>query len=371
MTIPNHCETGDCREVMRRWIGEGVKGQMCVTSPPYWGLRSYLDDQHEHKSLELGSEAALDEYIANMVEVFGLVRELLADDGTCWINLGDSYATGTAGARTVTAAGKHGYWENPAIKHRINGAGDGLKPKDLCGVPWRLAFALQAAGWYLRQDIIWSKLNPMPESVTDRCTKSHEYLFLLSKRERYFYDAEAIKEPASYNTHARVARATGDHKPRIMPKVAGHAHGPGSHSTIEHNRPAPPERKDGPGVTPKSAPSGSGIKANESFHATNTAVLDTRNKRSVWTFASEPYPEAHFATFPQALVEPCILAGSRAGDLVCDPFAGAGTTLLVAKRLGRNYLGCELNSDYVEMAQRRLDAISGCLFSVTETVQSS
>lgn len=310
---------------------------MCVTSPPYWGLRDYGVDG------QLGLEPTIEAFIANMVEVFGLVRELLADDGTLWLNIGDSYAT--AGTRTGdTGAAMNGRSVNAArgaLGYR--GAVPGLKNKDLCGVPWRLAFALQAAGWWLRQDIIWHKPNPMPESIKDRCTKAHEYLFLLSKSERYYFDQDAIKEPASENTHARVP--------------AGWAVGAADHSAVAHQT-AKNHRKV--------AQPGQGIRANTSFESViSGAVLETRNKRDVWTVASDPYPEAHFATYPPALIEPCILAGSKPGGIVFDPFMGSGTTAQVALQLGRQYLGCELNPEYARLAEQRTKVTPGFAFEAT------
>lgn len=276
----NEIRIGDCRDTMHEWIAGGVRAQMCVTSPPYWGLRDYGVDG------QLGLEPTIGEYVANMVEVFRLVRELLADDGTLWLNLGDSYAA-----------------------------------KSLCGIPWRVAFALQADGWYLRSDIIWHKPNPMPESITDRPTKSHEYMFLLSKSERYYYDIDAIKEPTRYPG-------------RIMDRTK---------------------------------PTQKGNQADPNWFRTRprwrvTVDPDMRNRRTVWTVPSEPYTDAHFAIFPQALIEPCILAGSRAGDIVLDPFMGSGTTAKVAQRLGRQYLGCEVNPDYAPLQSERTRDTIGMVF---------
>lgn len=378
----NRIITGDCRDVMRDLIARGVKVQCVVTSPPYWGLRDYGippsvwggdpvcahewgEEMKVHKGGGapagqmanrsvaqaqgaaqnyragqfcakcpawlgcLGLEPDYRMFVRHMVEVFDLARDLLADDGTLWMNLGDSYNAGTNTGRTTTQAGKHGYWENPAINMRINAVG--LKTKDLCLMPARVAIALQDSGWWIRSDIIWHKPNPMPESITDRPTKSHEYLFLCAKSERYYYDADAIKETASPDTYARYARGRSDNH-----KYADG--GPGDQTiakSFEHMR--------SPGVHPKAAPPGSGVKANESFSAAIKDVVEDRNKRSVWTIPTQPYSEAHFATFPEALVEPCVLAGSRIGDIVFDPFMGSGTVAQVAQRLGRQYLGCDLN----------------------------
>lgn len=280
---------------MRELIAQGVKVQMCVTSPPYFGLRDYGHDG------QLGLEATPTEYVVAMVEVFALVHELLADDGVLWLNLGDSY-TGSAnngGKESKTMQGTQDATGNNLPSKR----GVGLKQKDLIGIPWRVAFALQEFGWYLRQDIIWHKPNPMPESVTDRCTKSHEYIFLLSKSARYFYDSAAIAEKGT--------------------AIAG----------------------------------GGGHKAAKSGH-TNLSkcggiAYETINKRSVWTVPNSGYSGAHFATFPPALIEPCILAGSRVGDTVLDPFFGSGTTGQVSQALGRKWIGCELNPAYGELQQVR------------------
>ena len=306
----NRCVIGDCRESMRRMIAEGVRVQMCVTSPPYWGLRDY-----GHPG-QLGLEPTPAEYVANMVEVFRLVRELLADDGVLWLNLGDSYA-GSGKGGNPEGSQWSGFVGNKDREQSAKASKpivpDGLKPKDLCGIPWRVAFALQADGWYLRQDIIWAKPNPMPESVTDRCTKSHEYIFLLSKRERYYYDAAAIAEPAALGAR----RFNGGH-------------------------------------------SGNGDRQDNGRQ--DTSELVERNKRSVWTVATQPYAEAHFATFPPALIEPCILAGSRPGDVVLDPFFGSGTTGEVCERLGRRWIGCELSPEYGKLAAKRT-AQQGMMFT--------
>lgn len=324
---------GDCRDTMRDLIAQGVKVQMCVTSPPYFGLRDY-----GHPG-QLGLEATPAEFVAAMVEVFALVRELLADDGVLWLNLGDSYATqGGRGEARMEELGRpsegaktEGRWRGTTSGTKMP---PGLKPKDLMGIPWRVAFALQEAGWYLRQDIIWHKPNPMPESVTDRCTKAHEYLFLLSKSERYYFDQKAILEPVSPNTHARLSqnvqaqigseRANGGAKTNGNMKAVG--------------------RKFDPGA---------GNKNNPSFDAAMAIMPDERNKRSVWTVPTQPYSGAHFATFPPALIEPCVLAGSRSGDTVLDCFFGSGTTGEVAGNLGRNWIGCEINDQYAPLQQAR------------------
>lgn len=358
-----------------------------VTSPPYWGLRDYGEEA------QLGLEATPEEYVARMVEVFREVRRVLRSDGTLWLNMGDSYNSGTTSDRKPSATddyGKHGYWTNPNITKRCNAPI--LKPKDLCGMPWRLAFALQADGWWLRCDIVWHKKNPMPESVTDRPTKAHEYLFLLSKSARYYYDAEAIKEDAAY--------PDGPNAPGAIKSPMGQ--GFTRRAKVNGYRPG---RSDG------------GARCNKPGQA-------TRNKRSVWTISTAPFSEAHFATFPEALVEPCIRAGTsergvcpecgapwvrvvesvgvetRPGNVskfdnaddftdgqrrktrkewtnhttgwrpscdhggepipatVLEPFCGAATTPLVAKKLGRRFVAIELSAEYIEISNRRLREVA-------------
>jgi len=287
---------GDCRQVLAL-IPDGSV-QTVITSPPYFGLRNYNVDG------QIGLENTVEAYVAEMVAVFREVRRVLKDDATVWLNLGDTYASAwPCNRRNVVGSGS---LENGKRENRPPRMPDGLKEKDLIGIPWRVAFALQADGWYLRQDIIWAKPNPMPESVNDRCTKSHEYVFLLSKGPRYYFDAQAIAENFAgvpYVGKQNGAITNGDRKDRGK--------------TI--------------GMT-----------------------TDKRNKRSVWTIATQSTNDAHFATFPRKLVEPCILAGSRPGDVVLDPFAGSGTTLQVAKHLGRRAVGIELNPDYLPMIARRL-----------------
>ena len=303
----NKIEFGDCRETMRRWAADGVKVQTCVTSPPYFGLRDY---GHEG---QIGLEQTPEAYIAAMVEVFRCVRDVLADDGTLWLNIGDTYFStmkGSGGSEKSTIGNIEFQKMNPV---RIDAGQTNCKPKDLIGIPWMLAFALRADGWYLRQDIIWHKPNPMPESVRDRCTKAHEYIFLLSKSERYYFDAETISEPA-INAGKVVTNNNGKN---------------GQMGDFGATR--------GGFMTPE-----------------GVTVKDTRNKRSVWTVTTKPYKGAHFATFPPDLIEPCILAGSRQGNIVLDPFMGSGTTAQVAVQHGRQYLGCELNPAYEAMQQERL-----------------
>lgn len=370
----NRCQFGDVRAVLRQMIADGVKVNCIVTSPPYWGLRSYLPADHADKPMEIGSEPTLKEFIASMTEVFMLAREVLADDGTCWINMGDAYAGGRGFTDSTTASRRRDDHEIPRSDVRV----DGLKPKDLMGQPWRLAFALQNAGWWLRQDIIWHKPNPMPESTKDRCTKAHEYLFLMTKSERYWSDFEAIKEPSSPDSHARYARGRSDphkwadggpggqtidrsfaHMVKPVPTGWDTSNGDGGHGAFhadgrEQRRYAGngvgfghgtdgAERGRGRVATPKASIATPGTKNNASFDAALVDIVDTRNKRSVWTIPTQPYKGAHFATFPESLVEPCILAGCPAGGTVLDIFMGSGTTAHVAERLGRKWIGIDLD----------------------------
>jgi DNA modification methylase len=313
----NRIEIGDCRDTMRRWAQQGVKAQQGVTSPPYFGLRDY-----GHPG-QIGLELTPEAYIDAMVEVFRCVRDVLADDGTLWLNLGDSY--GAVGGDTYTGFNKRWNGTGGAGSKQdatLAGVTDrkiatGLKPKNLLGIPWRVALELQADGWILRQDIIWHKPNPMPESVRDRCTKAHEYIFLLSKSERYYFDSEAMREPCSEDMKRRVAK--------------GHTRGAGGKVDAS--------RQDADTLRGE--------------HAKVIDVSNGRNRRSVWTVATRPYSGAHFATFPPALIEPCILAGSRPADIVLDPFMGSGTTAQVAQQLGRQYIGCELNPQYLSLQSER------------------
>jgi DNA modification methylase len=304
----NKIEFGDCRETMRRWKDQGIKAQTCVTSPPYFGLRDY---GHEG---QIGLEETPDEYIKAMVEVFRCVWDVLEDDGTLWLNIGDSYNN----VRSQMGPGQavHGREKlngKPAEKSKKRGW-PGLKEKDLIGIPWMLAFALRADGWYLRQDIIWHKPNPMPESVQDRCTKAHEYIFLMSKSQKYYYDADAIKDDSINTAEEQEAKRNKiDHK------------GQRDNGDMRHTT--------------------SGF--------TKTGIYEKRNKRSVWTVTTKPYAGAHFAVFPSDLIEPCILAGAPVGGIVLDPFMGSGTTAQVAQNLGRQYIGCELNPAYVELQNIR------------------
>lgn len=296
---------GDCREMMRTMPEKSV--QTCVTSPPYYGLRDY---GHEG---QIGLEETPEEYIKAMVEVFRCVWDVLKDDGTLWLNIGDSYynyqpGKGQRQGKQSIASQKFSEVE---ICHKRGLKLDGLKEKDLIGIPWMLAFALRADGWYLRQDIIWHKPNPMPESVQDRCTKAHEYIFLLSKSQKYHYDHEAIKEKMINKPHAPKNKAN---------KNDGHL------------------RND------------VGTERMEKVWGESGMA----NKRSVWTVTTKPFSGAHFATFPPDLIEPCILAGSALGDTVLDPFGGSGTTAMVANQLGRNAVLCELNPEYIAIAHERI-----------------
>lgn len=335
---------GDCRDLMRTMIADGVRVQTIVTSPPYWGLRSYLPDGHPDKAREIGQEPTLREFIATLVEVFDLARQLLADDGTAWVNMGDAYANdgkwgGSTGGKHVSSL--HGKSGIGRAKHVT-----GLKPKDLMGQPWRLAFALQDAGWYLRQDIIWAKPNPMPESVRDRCTKAHEYLFLLSKSERYFFDADAIREDAS-------GQLPGNRNPLKGVGQDEHRTRSGLHAFAEKARSARDSFRRDDSKRAEPIP-GQSVGTHRPDRKESAWDVTKRNRRSVWTVATTAYPGAHFATFPEALVEPCVLAGSRPGDVVFDPFFGSGTVGQVAQRLGRRFLGCELNPDYEPLQRDRL-----------------
>ena len=292
---------GDCRETLKEFDG---KARMCVPSPPYYGLRDYGGEEKQ-----IGQEQSPEEYIENLVQVFKEVKNVLKDDGTLWVNLGDSYYNYRPGRGQglVKQTVSNTKQDLPDVCPRRGNRLPGLKEKDLIGIPWMFAFAMRADGWYLRQDIIWHKPNPMPESVKDRCTKAHEYIFLFSKNKKYFYDNEAIKEPAK------------DWGTRDRSKGKYHIEGTGlqPHSGLEKS-------------------------------------YTTKNKRSVWSVTNKPYKGSHFAVFPPDLIEPCIKAGSEEGDIVLDPFMGSGTTAVVSKSLGRHYIGCELHEEYGKLIQKRL-----------------
>ncbi len=301
----NTTHVGDCRALLKEMAADGVRAQTCITSPPYFGLRDYGVEG------QIGLEPTPTEYVERLVEVFRAVRDVLADDGTLWLNLGDSYASGGRKTRDPGQSKLHPAFtgEHNAVTRWRPDDGD-AKPKDLLGIPWRVALALQADGWYLRADIIWHKTNAMPESVTDRPTKAHEYLFLLAKSERYYYDIDAIREPDGGHDH---------------PRNVLHAPEPTGGLMAPHR-----------GIRSLDGRNGAG-----------------RNKRSVWTIPTQPFSGAHFATFPRALIEPCILAGCPAGGVVLDPFMGSGTTGQVATDLGRKFIGCELNPAYIELHNMR------------------
>jgi DNA modification methylase len=344
---------GDCRDVLKTLPDESV--HCVVTSPPYWGLRDY------GVAGQLGLEPTPSEYVAKMIAVFADVRRVLRDDGTVWLNLGDSYTGGgrgggAEGSKQQTNVGSlpdslkadtfrrgagraDGLVTDESPRNR-DGIGPvaGLPSKNLVGIPWRVAFALQADGWYLRQDIIWSKPNPMPESVTDRCTKAHEYIFMLSKSERYYYDQDAIKEPALY--HGITGMDDSGFK--------NAAEFDGKHGEAAKSGKQRRDKQRGHGRRHAGF--------NDRWDAMEKAEQcgGMRNKRSVWEVATRPYADAHFATFPPDLIEPCILAGCPEGGTVLDPFGGAGTTGLVADRHKRNAILIELNPEYAEMAKRRI-----------------
>lgn len=300
----NKIYQGDSLEVLKTFPDDNI--DCCITSPPYWGLRDYSVEG------QLGLEKTPEEYVAKMVDVFREVRRALRPEGTCWLNLGDSYSTPKEGN---TETSKNPTRVTDSFKKELP---RGMKPKNLVGIPWRVAFALQADGWWLRQDIIWAKPNPMPESVTDRCTKSHEYIFLLTKSSDYYYDHEAIKED-SVDKESYVGRRFRSAKAIVA----------------AHGRPGNPNTLD---------------KGNEADGKT----YEKRNKRSVWTVTTKPFAEAHFATFPEALIEPCVKAGCPAGGIILDPFMGAGTTAVVAEKWGRQWVGIELNPKYIEIANNRI-----------------
>ena len=303
MTLKDTILYGDCRETLKNLTNSSV--QMCVTSPPYYGLRDYGGEKHQ-----IGQEQTPEEFIDELVKVFSIVREKLKDDGTLWVNIGDSYynyrpSKGKSYVKQTLSKTKQ---DLPDYSSKRNNKLSNYKEKDLIGIPFMLAFALRNDGWYLRQDIIWHKPNPMPESVKDRCTKSHEYIFLLSKSKRYYYNNEAIKEPVKQDWGTR-NRTNGKY----------------------HNK--------GTGLQP---------------HSGLTKSYDKKNKRSVWSVTNKPYKHAHFAVFPPDLIEPCILAGSKEGDIILDPFMGSGTTGMVAKQHNRHYIGCELHDNYKTLIDQRV-----------------
>ena len=309
---------GDCIESLRKLPDASVN--CCVTSPPYFGLRDYGCDG------QIGLEERPEEFVGKLVAVFREVRRVLKDDGTCWVNMGDSYSgsgkgrnpDGTVHVSALIA--KQGSSAGTVMGNVKSGiVPDGCKPKDLIGIPWMLAFALRADGWYLRQDIIWHKPNPMPESVTDRCTKAHEYIFLLSKSKQYYFDNDSIRTPLKETTKKRVESGWNCERANI------------------------------------SAEGNQGIKVEKM--GTRFAPEKGANKRSVWTVNTHSYKEAHFATYPPELITPCILAGCPEGGTVIDPFGGSGTTAEVAMLNGRNAILCELNPEYVKIIEKRLGKV--------------
>jgi DNA modification methylase len=309
---------GDNRETLRQLPDKSV--QTVVTSPPYWGLRDYGEDE------QIGLEESPQDFVEQLCLVFDEVWRVLKDDGTIWVNLGDSYAgsgkgsPGNFGKHAPSGSARH-------LEHKHSGiVPDGLKPKDLVGIPWRFAFAMQDRDWYLRQDIIWAKPNPMPESVTDRCTKSHEYIFLMTKNPKYYYDQEAIREPVAESSIGRLNQD-------ITNQVG----------TTRAN---------------------GGMKTNGNLKAVGDVELG-RNKRSVWQVTTSRYKDAHFATYPPELITPCILAGSKEGDIVLDPFSGSGTTGEVSLLHNRNYIGLELNPEYAKLSEKRLLEAGGMFASVS------
>jgi DNA modification methylase len=324
---------GDCRERLRELPDASVN--CCVTSPPYFGLRDYGVDG------QMGLEPTPDEFVAGMVEVFREVRRVLRDDGTLWLNIGDSYANdGKWGGHTGGKHAKALHCSPIGRQKRYTG----LKPKDLIGIPWMLAFALRADGWFLRQEIIWAKPNPMPESVRDRCTKSHEQIFLLSKSKSYHYDAASIAEPVTASTVARLGQATLEEQAGSN-RVPGKTNGPMKAKPPRFGGEKYGDIGDG----------GANDKTRTKSGNAYTGGEGKANKRSVWIVPTQPFSEAHFATFPPALIEPCILAGCPKGGTILDPFFGAGTTGLVADRLHRDCIGIELNPEYAALAQRRIE----------------
>ena len=335
MTWLNRTHFGDCRESMRKMIAAGVRVNCIVTSPPYFGLRDY-----GHPG-QLGLEKTPEEYVANMVEVFRLARDLLADDGTLWLNLGDSYV-GSGGQSPQSGAlfkGRARQRENVCMS--LRGQGAGLKQKELVGIPWMTAFALRADGWYLRQEIIWAKPNPMPESVTDRCTKSHEQIFLLSKRPRYFFDSEAIAEPVTLSTVARVSQPNIENQhgsDRVPGKTNGTMKAVLKSSGNKERKPA----------SARGVPTDTNGKTAGAMAGSVPWEGSTRNKRSVWTVTTKPFKGAHFATFPPELIEPCILAGTSAHGHC--PQCGAGWERITEKgdpdREHQRACGGDVNGEY-------------------------
>ena len=356
---------GDVRAELPKLESGSV--QMCVTSPPYWGLRSYLPDGHERKHLEIGREPTVDAWVGTMVKVFREVRRVLRDDGVLFLNLGDSYA-GSWGAQSRQDSGDVGRRSLSADqivaapKKTKTGSipvGAPYKAKDLIGQPWLIAFALRADGWYLRQEIIWHKPAPMPESTRDRCTKAHEHIFLLSKQPRYFWNFDAIQEPVSGGAHPRLPgnRTHGKLTESLAADRDGEHRTKGGLVAYADRKRAGVGRRGGPPGNPserKLAEAGSGTKNNASFDEAMAVMPDTRNPRSVWTIPAEPFKGSHFATFPRELARRCIAAGSREGDTVLDPFGGSGTVGVVAHEMHRRSILIDIDERNRTMATDRI-----------------
>ncbi len=382
MEFLNKFIQGNSKEKLKLIPSKSVR--CIVTSPPYYGLRDYGHDE------QIGQEETPEQFVANLVEIFKEGKRCLTDDGTLWVNIGDSYAatgknrTAEQAAHKSTLAGSKG--TQVACSKQQNKITGDLKPKDLIGIPWMLAFALRADGWYLRQDIIWHKPNPMPESVTDRCTKAHEYIFLLSKSNKYYYDANAIKTVVQDATVQRMLQQIENQKvsdrvpgktngamkavgPGRMPRLGidingGNQGGDNGIPAIGHKNllrtdknHSMHEARKGSGIDNSAALNGNGVKGRSGNFSAEGELIGggMANKKSVWTIVTQPYSEAHFATFPPQLIVDCIKAGSAEGDIVLDPFSGAGTTAMVAQKLERNFIAIELNPKYIKIAERRLD----------------
>lgn len=333
----------------------------CVSSPSYWGLRDYGMEE------QLGLENTPEEYVKRLVKIFAEVKRVLTDDGTIWLNLADTYWGGkgknVASWDSINNTGKlnskgQNIWPSGSTRP-MDGKHEIIKPKDLVGIPWMVAFALRADGWYLRQDIIWNKPNPMPESVTDRCTKAHEYIFLFSKSRHYYYDAQSIKVPVADGTIFRMAQQIETQKgsSRVPGKTNGNMKAVGPGKTVRKGVDTRGGNQGSEKGIPAMAIHGNGVKGHSGYFDLNGNIIGggLANKKSVWTITTKPLNEEHFAAFPQELIVDCIKAGCRAGGLVLDPFMGSGTTAIVAKKLNRNYVGFELNPKYIKIAQRRLN----------------
>lgn len=354
---------GDCLQTLKTLDDACV--QCVVTSPPYYGLRDYgMDGQ-------IGLEETPEAYVEKLVQVFREVRRVLKDDGTLWLNLGDSYWTDSAPRKKSSDTFSDTWNPNDSAgnggKRRTAAKHGDLKNKDLIGIPWMVAFALRADGWFLRQEIIWNKPNPMPESVTDRCTKSHEQIFLLSKNKSYYFDQDAIREPAKDSSVARLAqdienqegseRANGGRKTNGKMKAVkfgGNKYG----DSVDQKH----ATKSGKEWKPTQGGGGTGFKGHSGNMKADGTLYITANKKTVWTVSTKPYKEAHFATYPPDLIEPCILAGSKEGDVVLDPFNGSGTTGAVSIKHHRKYIGCDLNPEYVKLSKKRFSRVQPVLF---------